>query len=161
MKACIKLATFGRVKSFQLKVPRILQATINRGYLRVGLHKDNFSQYKFIHILVAETFIPNIEHKPFVNHKDGNKQNNFAENLEWVTNSENMKHAYKLGLNKPRIGYENFCAKLTIDDVKYIRKNYKLRDKDWGARALAKKFNVSESTITNVVKGRTYRNVID
>lgn len=51
-----------------------------------------------IHRVIAETFIPNPNNLPCVNHKDGNKRNNDVSNLEWVTYSENMKHATKTGL---------------------------------------------------------------
>ena len=55
-----------------------------------------------IHRLVAEAFIPNPNNKPYVNHKDGNTHNNCASNLEWVTSSENTKHAWSTGLIKRR-----------------------------------------------------------
>lgn len=68
----------------------------------VELWKDNKRKVMMIHRLVAETFIPNPEGKPQVNHIDGNRMNNCVDNLEWVTCSENSKHAYRTGLSKPK-----------------------------------------------------------
>lgn len=71
------------------------------GYLILTLSKNGITENKKIHRLVAQAFIPNRDLKPAVNHKDGNKTNNNVENLEWVSHSENTRHAYKTGLLKP------------------------------------------------------------
>lgn len=66
--------------------------------MQVGLTKESKIKTKAIHRLVAETFIPNINGFPQVNHKDGNKENNNVNNLEWCTNEYNMEEAWRLGL---------------------------------------------------------------
>lgn len=110
-----------------------------------------------IHRVIAKAFIPRIQGKEFVNHKDGNKQNNSVENLEWVTRSENMNHAYAHGLKKPPIGIKNGRCKLSIENVNFIRKNYIPFDKRFGAKALSKMFNVSPQTISAVISGQNWR----
>lgn len=73
-------------------------AVDSKGYLTVNLYKDGKRTIKRVHILVAETFIPNPHRLPVVNHIDGNKQNPHVTNLEWTTHSENTKHAHRTGL---------------------------------------------------------------
>jgi len=84
--------------------PRLLKPDLsNAGYLRVRLlptRKGKLQAFS-VHRLVAETWVANPEGKPEVNHIDGNKLNNSAENLEWSTKSENSLHAYSLGLRGP------------------------------------------------------------
>lgn len=69
-------------------------------YLTVMLRARTLglNKYPTVHRLVADAFIPNPENKSTVNHKDGNKENNCVENLEWATNKENTQHATKTGL---------------------------------------------------------------
>ena len=67
------------------------------GYLYVSLWRWNRSTSITVHRLVAETYIPNPERKPVVNHIDANRANPHRDNLEWVTQSENVQHAYRLG----------------------------------------------------------------
>ena len=76
-------------------------STLPSGYLRVGLTKDKKVKYFYPHRLVAQAFIPNVENKPCVNHKDCNKENNCVNNLEWVTYKEN--NDYDNGLLRRKI----------------------------------------------------------
>ena len=80
----------------------ILAVVVNKatGYKAVSLWKDNKGRNYTIHRLIATTYIPNPDNLPQVNHIDGNKLNNQVDNLEWVTPSGNIQHAYDIGLNK-------------------------------------------------------------
>jgi hypothetical protein len=86
-----------------------------QGYSRIGLCKKSVVKKYSVHILVAKAFIPNPENKPEVNHKYGIKTDNRATELEWSTKSENMLHAYGIGLNKGPKGNKQWMAKLVID----------------------------------------------
>lgn len=99
----------GSVKSIDRKVPipngwrkypsKILITRLNNyGYEEVRLSKNGQVVTKFIHTLLAETFIPNPLCKKEINHKNGIKNDNTINNLEWVTHSENMLHAYRTKL---------------------------------------------------------------
>ena len=70
----------------------------NAGYSCIKLVKNGIRQSVLEHRIVAQTFIPNPCNKAEVNHLDGNKSNNAVSNLEWVTSSENKKHALHTGL---------------------------------------------------------------
>ncbi len=67
-----------------------------RGYYQVSLSKEGKISKVYVHRLVAEAFF--IERDETVNHKDGDKTNNCVTNLEWVSYSENNKHAFRIGL---------------------------------------------------------------
>jgi hypothetical protein len=95
-----QVSNFGRVKSFkQFKDGLILSnKNSNGGYLSLILSCKTHKLHTRIHRLVAQAFIPNPENKPEVNHRDGNKQNNHVDNLEWTTRAENSRHAIESGL---------------------------------------------------------------
>lgn len=71
-----------------------------RGYLTVNFKVKGKQKNFYVHRLVAQQFIPNPDNKPEVNHIDGNKYNNLVDNLEWSTRLENVRHAFRTGLNK-------------------------------------------------------------
>ena len=121
-----RISNLGRVKSIirykqnhsksQLVDEIILKPSINnKGYYYVTLNKDGKQKHKIIHRLIAETFIPNPNNFPCVNHIDGNKMNNDISNLEWCSYSHNNKEAYRLGLKigatKNKYGYDNWLSK--------------------------------------------------
>lgn len=121
-----------------------------------------------IHRLVAIAYIPNPDGKPEVNHIDGNKLNNHASNLEWVTGSENMIHAIKTGLldlengKKSRFqpGFDprrNAPRRLTNDQVVSMRSRSDLGET---YRDIAKDFNVDESSIRRCCKRESYKDII-
>jgi hypothetical protein len=127
---------------------RKLKPQRNRGYLRVKIYPEG--KYVYIHRLVASAFIPNPEGKPEVNHLDKDKTNNNVTNLEWSTHSENLKHSHSLGHQKNE-GERNNNYKLSNEDISFIRENYVPRHKLLGQRALAKRFNVNQSTISCII----------
>lgn len=121
----------------------------DHGYPICSLVTDGRRRTKSIHRLVAMAFIPNPKNKRDVNHKDLNKENNNIDNLEWMTRSENMKHAYDNGAIKSL----RRKIKLGDLDVVYIRLNCK-NPKEYDY--YAKVFNVSRVTIWQVMTRRTH-----
>jgi hypothetical protein len=104
-----EVSSDGRVRSIK-KLTRgyVMDERSDRGgYMTVRLNKDDRkSSTQFVHRLIAKAFIPNPDpaDRPFVNHKNGNKLDNRIHNLEWVSHSETMKHAYAHGLvRKPQV----------------------------------------------------------
>lgn len=95
---------------------RVLKFNIDKdGYHTVALQKEGKVKRFKVHRLVLSTF-SNYEDELQVNHIDGNKSNNRLDNLEWATSSQNIKHAFNIGL-KTQVGSKNNCSKLTEKQV--------------------------------------------
>ena len=126
----------------------------NNGYRYVTLNLEETRKNYRVHRLVAEKFIPNPNILPQVNHKDGNKQNNKIDNLEWCDSSYNVQHAIKQGLIP--LGVNNKRSKLSQEDVDYIKQHYIKRDKELGCAGLGRRFNVDKKVIYNVIYDKRY-----
>ena len=123
---------------------------IRNKFLNGSTDKDGYLIYQLgnknrikAHRLIALTFIPNPENKPQVNHLDGNKQNNDISNLEWVTNSENLKHAHKIGLMKNKKGKEDSQTK----EIFVFNKEGELLFSCWGLKEAQKKTGIDWTAI--------------
>lgn len=92
---------FGTIRSYKYGKIRELKISKNtKGYAQVGLGLNGKTYPKRVHRLVAKAFIPNPLNLPQVNHIDGNKFNNSVTNLEWCSNSDNIKHSWEIGLRE-------------------------------------------------------------
>lgn len=99
-----EVSNTGKVRNINYRgcgYTRYLKISTNDwGYNYVIIKRNGKRGKQMIHRLLAEIFIPNPDEKPEVNHIDGVKTNNCIDNLEWVTKSENVQHAYDTGLNE-------------------------------------------------------------
>lgn len=135
---------------------RIMKTEHKNDYNRVTLKKCGVKYRFLVHRLVAQHFIENPDNLPCVNHKDGNKRNNKAENLEWCSYHENMVHAVKNGLNHiPGLRGENHpMRKLDWETVNKIREEFKHGERycDIGRR-----YGITGEQVSNIVKMKHWK----
>lgn len=134
----------------------------NSGYIMYSLSiiDENGKKYTVrasSHRMVAETFIPNPDHKPFVNHKDGVKTNNEASNLEWVTPSENNKHAYATGLHKP---LDSEKVSFTVYTADQVRNVCELLSKGMRPMQIEKLTGVKSKSIYEIRLKQIWKNIV-
>jgi hypothetical protein len=143
------VSSWGRVYDL-LNQYYLTPALCDKGYVRITLQRtnDKFRCVR-IHSLVATAFIPNPENKLTVNHKDFDKQNNTVENLEWMSNNENLEHANE---NKRFLLRENKSL-LTKKEVEIIKLKHK---NGMSFTKIAKEYQRLPRTISDIVNGRTY-----
>ncbi len=152
-----EISDFGRVRSITRQVQRqgnqgsltvhgqmlSLQPT-PKGYYRVSLSRDGRPRNYMVHRLVAAAFHANPADKPEVNHKDGDKTNNYYKNLEWVTESQNLLHAYENGLREGSAKYFVHCVELDIVTLGVAKMETALRERGYPKASAAGVYNAMD-----------------
>lgn len=129
---------------------RVLSLSVVNGYLGVTVRPGGRSCKSInirVHRCVAKEFVLGHFDGAVVNHKDGNKLNNKAANLEWVTLSENTTHAYGTGLLVQPKGLNSKMSILSAEDVEYIKNDSR------SSRAVAECLGISKDTVLRVRRG--------
>lgn len=150
-----QVSDLGRVKSFAIhngtKSRIIKQSKSKKGYLRIIVYK-NKKRFNFqSHRIVAQIFIPNTLFLLEINHKKGNKTDNRACAIEWITHEDNIIHAVKHSLIQK--GEKCHKAKLTEKQV------LEIRDSNLSAKQLSEKYNVSKTTIWSTKRKEYWKHI--
>lgn len=139
-----QITSFGRVYSTRKKI--FLSPHLHKGYyeIKIPIDQNYKHQRKLIHRLVCTHFHLNPLNKPHVNHKDSNTLNNRADNLEWCTHQENVKHAL---LNN------RFSTRFSETDIKTIRQ---LNYQSVPIKDIANHFSAHTSSIYSIVNNKSW-----
>lgn len=130
----------------------------HKGYLKVRLSSNGKTKGFFVHRLVAKAFHDNPNNPPQINHKDGDKQNNYYLNLEWCDASHNIRHAINSGLIKPKLGLMNpRASKLTENEVLEIRQHILTRE--FTRDMLCRKYGVSVHVVKDIRSNRSWKHL--
>lgn len=133
------------------------------GYKNIGLILNGKTTEHRVHRIVASAFVPNPENKPYINHKDGNRENNNYDNLEWCTQKENANHSINVlhkwssSKNQKRaaqqIGIKR--RKLSMEDAREIRRLYE--NGGISCIKLGKMFGLSKPCILRIIHYKSYK----
>lgn len=150
-----EINNLGEVRS--LKTGRMKKIQTNtRGYATVSLWEKKNYKTVTIHRMLGLLFLPNPDNKEQINHINGIRNDNSLSNLEWVTQSENVRHAYDTGLTKHLIGEDMYNARFTEEQVLDI-----LSRAESGERIcdIAKIYNCSHQTISGIKNGYNWKHL--
>lgn len=146
-----------RSHEVRIKGKTTIGTVSGHGYAHTKLWKDGESRPVKMHRLVAIAFVPNPYNLPQVNHKDGVKTNNKAENLEWCDNSYNQKHANAHGLTNRKGERQNTC-KIKEADVLEIREFYSKNPTAF-RKIYAEKLNITATTVCNIINRKIWKHI--
>jgi len=141
---------------FYMSKERILNGCVSGGYLIYSFKIDKTETKLRAHRIVAQTFIPNPNNYPVINHKDGNKLNNNIDNLEWCTEAYNTKHAWDNGLIRGLRGEENGRAKTTEKQVVLIKKFIR---KGLTSKEISEKLDLPKNIVDKIRCGKTWKHI--
>jgi len=163
-----QVSSLGKIKGLERQIPHssgglqtlkektLKPAKDSKGYYIVILCKNSTRFTRKVARLVAQAFIPNLHNKPQINHINGIKTDNRLENLEWCTNSENQKHAHKIGLKIGKKGENHWKAILNEKQIRVIKHCLNI-----GMRItnISKCFSINQNIISKIKAGTTWSHI--
>lgn len=157
-----EVSNYGKVRSIDRYISgrsglvkgQLIHSDLNqKGYPQLRLYKNNTKYVRNQHRLLTLAFIPNPNNLPQVNHIDGDKLNNHISNLEWISNSDNMSHAYKLGL-RSSIGENNSNCKITDNQVTHIKLIYNTGK---SSKYISEELDIKLHIVRQIISGKSWK----
>ncbi len=141
---------------------KVLEGAINNGYRAIWVTKaDGKRTAKYVHKMIAETFLPNDNNKQFVIHLDHNKLNNQIENLQWADLEEwkiHNQHLFRMMKGRSRL---DSIPNSKLTEAQVVRLKKKLLDPNRKTKiaALAKQFNISQGQVYRIMRGENWSHI--